>query len=137
LLVEHDAIERPRNASFARRSRQAHAHLAQPVCVRLVALVLLAFAGCATPVAPAELVTLPAAPTGPWQVMRAAIDECAHQYGVVGEIRLRLDFDRLGRVREVDTGDGPLAGCIGNATVRARFPAYRDRAILVDAHLGG
>ncbi|HEY5951283.1 MAG TPA: hypothetical protein VIV40_37580 [Kofleriaceae bacterium] len=98
---------------------------------------LLVTAACAT-APPAEPFALPAAPPpGPWQVMRDALDQCAQSYGVAGDLVVRVELDDLGKVRAVDAqqADG-MSSCIGNALLRTRYRAYRNRALLISFHTG-
>lgn len=97
-------------------------------------IALLACVACATaPARPAELVTLPEAPPpGPWQIMRRTLDDCARSYGLVGDVRVRIEVDGFGKVIAVDAahGDG-FAGCVGASLMTTRYRSHANRALLI------
>jgi hypothetical protein len=125
LLLIHHAELQP-------RSRQDHARLGHSVGVRLFIAALLVCSACAVTAKPAELVTLPPTPTGPWHVMRTTLDDCAHTYGLVGDMRVRIELDGYGKVISVDAAYGDaFASCVGNALMTTRYRSYANRALLV------
>jgi hypothetical protein len=99
------------------------------------AFVALALAGCFSTAHPAaQVVTLGPSPAPPWSALRDALDDCAQNQGLAGELRVRIDIDDDGGPGEVsaNVGGAQLAGCIGKEISRMRFPAdHRGRSIEV------
>jgi hypothetical protein len=101
--------------------------------VRLLIAALIGCSGCAVTAKPAELVTLPSAPPpGPWQMMRRTLDHCAVTYGLVGDLRVRIELDGFGKVISVDAGYGdPFASCVGNSLMATRYRTHANHALLI------
>jgi hypothetical protein len=74
----------------------------------------------------------PVPPPGPWQTLRATLNDCAASSAVGGQMQVRLDLDHYGKVIAVDAeyGDG-FTACVGNSLMATRYRRYADRRLLV------
>ena len=64
--------------------------------------------------------------------MRETLDYCAVTYGLVGDMRVRIELDDFGKVISVDAGYGDeFASCIGNALMATRYRTHANRALLI------
>jgi hypothetical protein len=101
--------------------------------MRLLVVALLGCVACAAVAKPTELVSLPPVPPpGPWQTLRATLNDCAASSAVGGQMQVRLDLDHYGKVIAVDAeyGDG-FTACVGNSLMATRYRRYADRRLLV------